>query len=256
VFSGAEEAAAAANYSVLVANTDRRCSREHRLLEQASMGSVDGVILVTSNDLSKIAQDFADVPIVIALDVNEKTSFTTVRVDHVSGAAEATRYLIELGHRRIAHIRGPVGSVMSDHRVEGYRQALSEAGLPFDPDLVFEGAFTVESGAAATDSIVAMADRPTAIFAANDQMAMGAAQALRRKGLCVPDDISLIGFDDERMAGLYDPPLSTVCIPTYDIGYQAMIELLKLLKAGAGSNDVVLETELAVRKSTAPRATA
>ena len=250
VFSGAEEAAAAAGYSVLVANTDRRCSREHHLLEQASAGSVDGVILVTSNDLPKVSVDFAGKPVVIALDVSTQTAFTTVRVDHVAGAVAATGYLIHLGHRRIAHISGPPSSGMSLHRLEGYRQALGEAGIAFDPSLVFDGAFTVESGIAATERILAMPQRPTAIFAANDQIALGVAQALRAQGLKVPGDISLIGFDDERMAALYDPPLSTIRIPTFEIGHGAMVELLQILEGEPAGKDIVLETELTVRKST------
>jgi LacI family repressor for deo operon, udp, cdd, tsx, nupC, and nupG len=252
VFSGAEEAAAAAGYSVLVANTDRRCSREHRLLEQAAVGSVDGVILVTSTDLPKHSLEFASQPVVIALDVSSETAFSTVRVDHVAAAAEATRYLIELGHRDIAHIKGPASSGMSAHRLQGFRMALEESAIPFDADLCFDGAFTVESGIAAVDRMLSGSKRPSAIFAANDQMAIGAAQRLRQEGLRIPEDISLIGFDDERMAALYDPPLSTVRIPTFDIGHGAMVQLLRLLDGETADQDTVLNTELTVRKSTGP----
>lgn len=252
VFSGAEEAAALANYSVLVANTDRRCAREYRLLEQAAVGSVDGVILVTSSDLPKHSHDFAAQPVVVALDVNSETNFSTVRVDHVAAAAEATRYLIELGHREIAHIMGPASSGMSAHRLQGYKMALEEAGIPFDEDRCFEGAFTVESGIAAIEEMLKGSKRPSAIFAANDQTAMGAAKRLRQAGIRIPEDMSLIGFDDERMAALYDPPLSTVRIPTFDVGYSAMVQMLRLLDGDAADPDTVLETQLTVRKSTGP----
>lgn len=253
VFKGAEEAAAAADYSVLVANTDRRCSREHRLTEQVAVGSVDGVILVTSTDLPKISADFPNQPLVIALDVSSDTTFPTVRVDHVTAAAEATRYLIEIGHRRIAHIAGPSSSGMSAHRLEGYRMALAEAGLAFDPSLCVEGKFTVESGGPAVDRLLDREDRPSAIFAANDQMAIGAARRLRDLGLRVPEDMSLMGFDDERMAALYDPPLSTVCVPTFDIGHEAMVQMLRLLDGELTEQNIVLGTELTIRRSTAPK---
>jgi LacI family repressor for deo operon, udp, cdd, tsx, nupC, and nupG len=190
---------------------------------------------------------------VIALDVSSETAFPTVRVDHVAAAAEATRYLIELGHRDIAHITGPAKSGMTAHRLQGYSMALEEAGIPFDPDLCFEGAFTVESGVAAVDRMLSGPRMPTAIFAANDQTAIGASQRLRQAGLRIPEDMSLIGFDDERMAALYDPPLSTVRIPTFDIGYEAMVQMLRILDGEVADRDVVFDTELTVRKSTAPR---
>ena len=255
IFRGAEDAAARADYSVLVGHTDRDPAREHHLVEQAAAGRADGVILVTSVDLPSRSAAPSTPPIVIALDVGSDTALPTVRVDHVAAAAEATRYLIEIGHRAIAHISGPPTSGMSGHRIEGYRQALHEAGIAFDPALCVDGGFTVESGFAAIARLLALPKRPTAIFAANDQSAIGAAQGLRSAGLDVPGDMALFGFDDERIAALYDPPLSTVRIPTFDIGFRAMEQMLCILDGETVERDVVLETELAVRQSAMPLAT-
>lgn len=255
IFRGAEEAAVGSDYSVLVGHTDRDVIREQQLVEQASAGLADGVILVTSVDLAARTAAAAS-PIIVALDVSSATSLPTVRVDHVAAATEATRYLIEIGHRRIAHIAGPPTSGMSGHRIKGYRIALNEAGIAFDPALCVEGAFTVESGRLAVGPLLDAPDRPTAIFAANDQMAIGAAQGLRDAGLIVPQDMALFGFDDERIAALYDPPLSTVRIPAFEIGHRAMEQMLRTLDGEPIEMDIVLETELVVRQSAMPPAPA
>lgn len=252
IIRGVEEAARDVDYSVLIGHTGRTLDREMHLLNEAIAGRADGVIMVTSVNLQALSDRLRQTPAVVALDVSSDTELPMVRVDHLAGACAATRYLLDLGHRRIAHIAGPRTSGMTLHRIEGYCQAMADGGVPIDAHSVVDGDFTMESGELAAMTLLTGAAAPTAIFAANDQMAIGAARAAARLGLRIPDDLSIIGFDDERIASLYDPPMSTVRIPTFDIGRQAMVQLLRLLDDQPVEMDTVYDTELAVRRSTSP----
>ncbi len=256
-FRGAEQAARETGYSVLVGHTDRDPAREARFLSQVNSRRADGIVLVTSADQKALlAEGRCLPPLVLALDVTTGGQFASVRVDHVAAAAQATTYLLGLGHRRIAHIAGARASAMTVHRLEGYRMALSEYGLSVDPALLQQGAFTVESGEHAMEQLLALDSPPTAVFAANDEMAIGAIRAIRRAGLSVPQDVSLIGFDDQRVARIYDPPLTTMRIPTYEIGYRSMLELAGLLGGKPQEADIVLPCQLVVRQSAAAVAAA
>jgi len=248
---GAEAAAGESGYNVLMGHTGRQIERERHLLEETDAGRADGAIVVTSVDLLALTGSGRLPPAILALDVSNGTGLPIVRADHTAGAEEATLYLAGLGHRRIAHIKGSAASGMTQHRLEGYLAALQKCGLAAAPGLIVDGDFTLESGEAAMETLLTLEERPTAVFAANDQMALGAIRTLRRAGLRVPEDMSVIGFDDERIAALYDPPLSTVRIPTYEIGYWAMKQMARLLAGEKVEPDIVLETELAIRRSTA-----
>lgn len=252
IFAGVEAVARRAGFSVLVGHTDRDAGRERLLVDQIGASRADGIILLTSVDLEALKVTDWMPPTIVALDVNIGVGLPSVRVDHVAGAEEATNFLLNLGHERVAHILGPERSGMTTHRLEGYQRALAAHGVRFDPRLCARGDFTVESGQAAVGALLALPRPPTAIFAANDQMAIGAIRELRRRGLDVPGDMSIFGFDDERMAALCDPPLSTVRIPTYDIGRNAMKQMLRLLDERGTAHDVVLGTELVVRATAAP----
>lgn len=251
IFAGVEAAAREAGLSVLVGHTDRDSARERLFVDQVGASRADGIILVTSVDLAALTSTCWLPPTVVALDVNIGTGLPTVRVDHVAGAENATGFLLSLGHERVAHILGPAKSGMTDHRLEGYQRALAAYGRAYDPALCERGNFTVESGQAAMEALLKRPSPPTAVFAANDQMAIGAIRALRQAGLSVPGDMSVFGFDDERIAALCDPPLSTVRIPTFDIGRNAMKQMIRLLADKQVEPDLVLETELIIRSTAA-----
>jgi LacI family transcriptional regulator len=169
------------------------------------------------------------------------------------GGYEATRYLIDLGHRRIAHIMGNPSHADSRDRREGYIRALADAGIPFHPWLVVEGDFEEKSGFDAVESLMAARVPFTAVFAGNDQMAWGAGLALFRRKLRVPQDVSLVGFDDEPKAAFTWPPLTTVRQPTLEMGQAAMRALLDDLE-GRPFSAPSFATELVVRESSAPPA--
>lgn len=254
-FSGAEQAARESGYSVLVGHTDRDRSREADFIDQVNCRRADGVILVTSVDQAALLAPGRRLPpMVLALDVTADANVPSVRVNHAAAAELATNHLLNLGHRRIAHISGPAASAMTIHRLEGYQRALAGAGADFDPQLVAAGAFTVESGEQAMEKLLQGGVAPTAVFAGNDEMAVGAIRALRRAGLRVPDDVSVLGFDDQRIAALYEPALTTVRIPTYEIGYRSMVDLVRSLAGEPLEADIVLPCRLVVRQSTRPPA--
>jgi len=252
IFAGAEAAARAAGYGVLVGHSERDAARERDFVEQVAAGRADGLILVTTvggyddDDISRMP------PTVIALDVHEETDLPKVQIDHVLAAEMITHYLIDQGHRRIAHIMGAAGSSLTTHRRDGFERALARRGVDFDPALCLPGDFTVEGGAAAGAAIVSMAAPPTAVFAANDQTAIGALQHFRSVGWRVPDDISVVGFDDGRLAAIASPALTTVHVPTHQIGFRAIEQLMLLLSSQPIERDILLEAEVVVRRSAGP----
>ena len=163
----------------------------------------------------------------------------------------ATRHLISLGHRRIGLITNalPVYTASAD-RLAGYQQALEAAGLPFSPGLVRYGNFTPQSGAQAMDELVVLNPAPTAVFVASDTVALGALQCLRRKKLRIPEDIAIVGFDDIPLVEFIDPPLTTVRLPAFGLGWGAGELLTRMIAGDEIQNpQVILETELVVRES-------
>ena len=155
----------------------------------------------------------------------------TVSASHLSGAREATEHLLVLGHRRIAAITGPHGWIATEERLRGYRGALGEAGITPDPALQIDSNFRDNGGRAATQQLLALPDPPTAIFAFNDMMAIGALQAARQCGLRVPEDISVVGFDDTYEASIMYPALTTVRQPLAEMGRMAVAQLVRLLQS-------------------------
>jgi LacI family repressor for deo operon, udp, cdd, tsx, nupC, and nupG len=253
VFRGAERAARECDYAVLMGHTERNPDREQMFFDQVSSGRADGVILVSSSDAEAIATRTRRMPAVVAaLENIEGQDIAAVRVDHIAAAMEATDHLLSLGHRRIAHIAGPDRAPMAVHRREGFEKAMNAAGQ--DPDAFprLTGDFTVAFGTQAMTTLLALEVRPTAVFAANDEIAIGAIQAIKKAGLKVGVDISVIGFDDQRIATLYEPPLTTIKVPTEEIGYRSMLLLQKILGGRASHEDSVLATSLVVRSTTGP----
>jgi LacI family transcriptional regulator len=175
-----------------------------------------------------------------------------VDVNNVSGAKRATQHLIEHGHRHIALItNAPPAYTASADRLTGYRQALEAAGLPFSDDRVRYGDFTWRGGEAAMSELLAVTPALTAVFVASDTVALGAIQVIRRSGRRIPDDIAMVGFDDVPMAQFVDPPLTTIRLPAFGLGWGAAEMLIRLVLGGEAVRNpqVLLETELIVRAS-------
>jgi len=174
----------------------------------------------------------------------------TVGIDNEAGAAEMVRHLADLGHRRIALIGGARGNADALARLAGYRRAVAELGLDADPGLVAEGDFTEQSGHAAGQALLARPERPTAVFAANDSMAIGALRAFREAGLDVPGDVALAGFDDIPVAEYVTPALTSVHVPILEMGARAVDAALDAVASGsAPAAPIALSTRLVVRES-------
>jgi LacI family transcriptional regulator len=212
-------------------------------------GSVDGAIIVShhTSDLF-IDRIAAAVPVVYGgRPVRQRERDYYVDVDNVRGGREATAYLIERGFRRIATITGPVSMPAGVDRLQGFRQALAEAGL--EEIAAEDGNFTADGGAAAMRRILDRGERPDALFIASDLMARGALAVLGRAGIRVPDDIAIVGFDDSPVATSVSPQLTTMRQPSFAQGEKMAEVLLDLLAGNDPKHVTVLDTELVVRDS-------
>ena len=227
-------------------NVDDEAERMTHLLGR----HVDGVIVLTGRLTDEQIRQYAKrVPIVVTGRTLKGNNIASMRVDDFKGAHRATHHLIELGHRRIAHIAGPQDHADSVERLKGYRKALEDGGIPFDPKLVVVADFHEPSGAQAINQLLDTKQSFTAVFASNDQSAYGARLALYQRGIRVPEDVSLIGFDDLPGSRYVIPPLSTIHQPVYELGQAAARVLLKLIEGGK-SRVALPEPELVAREST------
>ena len=257
ILKGVEATARAAGYAVLMGNTENDPDREVEYFNMLRDGHADGMILMTGKlppPEPGESADLSHLPVVVALEMIEGSGFPHVQIDNVAAAQAAVEHLIALGHRRIAHIAGPLPEVMAAHRRDGYRAAMKAAGLTIPGGYEVRGDYLLESGEACAADLFTLPEPPTAIFAANDEMAYGAIHALRRLGRDVPGDVSVVGFDDLYLSKAFYPPLTTVSQPRADIGRTAMSQLLNILSDDdiGAEPAIVLPTTLNIRGSTAP----
>ena len=179
--------------------------------------------------------------------------FSSVVPSEVLGGYAATMHLLEAGHRRIGLVNGEGWIEAAAERLKGYRQALSSRDIPFDPGLVREGDWQVSSGHAHARSLLALPEPPTALFCANDLMAVGAIEAVRETGLAVPGQVSIVGYDDQDIARYTQPPLSTVLLPNYEMGRWAAESLIAQVNGGvARRTSMKMDCPLVARDSVAP----
>ncbi len=255
IIRGIERVARENGYSVLLADSENDPGQENAYGNLLAAKRTDGMILMNGRmPAGLILADgaAADAPIVVACEYLPNLDLPTIQIDNIDAAKRATEHLLRLGHRRIGFVTGPVWNVLSRDRLYGYRDAILEGGLQFDDSLVVTGNFSIQSGIAAMESLLKLTPRPTGIFASNDEMAIGAIRAARDAGLRVPQDVSIVGFDDIRFAAFVDPPLTTIRQPGQEIGRRAMAQLVKILAGErVAERRLILPTELVVRGSTA-----
>ena len=246
---GIEETFEPLGYSSLFVSGHWNAATEMRCLDVLKSRYVDGVIILTGRlpdeTLSKLAQT---IPVVVTGRNMKSAGLFSLNFDNKQGGEMATQHLIQLGHRKIAFISGSPEHPDSVERFNGYKSALEAANIPFDPKLVIQGEYHEVSGLLAVEHLLDTNQQFTAIFAANDQMAIGASLGLNRRSLRVPEDVSVIGFDD-LPASLYGiPPLSTIHQPAYELGQLAATAMLQLL-AGKKPTAIVPKPQLIVRES-------
>jgi len=256
ILSGAAEALYEQDMRVVLSPTQHEHEREVSLVDRLAHGLTDGALLVlpeeSSPELERLLDEgyrFVVVDPLRAL----PSRVPSVSAAHASGADQALRHLLELGHRRIAVVTGPRGWVATEDRRRGYHAALAAAGIMPDPELEVEADFEIDGGARATDALLSLPEPPTAIFAFNDNLAVGAVHAARARGLSVPGDLSVVGFDDVEHATIVSPRLTTVRQPLAEMGRMAVSLLMRLLEGQRFETlHVELATRLVVRDSTAP----
>lgn len=249
---GIEDVASRAGLGVLLCNTYEDLAKERAYLALLDNRMVDGLIFTTvgANTAHLRMLRRRRVPVVLIARAPDGVGIDAVLVDNRRGAREATSHLIRLGHQDIAFIGGPDSLPVEVEREAGYREALAAAEISVNPRLIFDGGFRAEGGAAAVCALIERHERFTAIFAANDLMAIGAMEELRRRGRRVPHDVAIVGFDDITFASLVEPRLTTVAQPKYRMGCLAMERLLELLGGGdRRPRRLVLEPQLVVRDS-------
>ena len=249
---GVEDHGFRAGYNVLLCNSDRNREKELAYLDMLVSKRVDGIIYMTMHKDIDQLQTMLNHRIPVVTFDREYEGMDAILLDNAAGGYAATQHLIELGHRRIACIAGPDAITRSNGRIQGYEQALSDAGLPCDPDLLQAGNWTYESGFAAAQRLLALRTPPTAIFACNDMMAVGVMTSLHQQGCIVPDDISVVGFDDVALSAYVVPPLTTFSTPLSGVGQTLCQILLARIneETSAEPQRIVVGGELVIRRST------
>jgi LacI family transcriptional regulator len=239
------------NYFSVIINADWDPEAETEAVHQLISRAIDGIIFVESwLHGASPPLDLADKPYVFVHRLFAGMSGNCVLVDEQFGARLAVEHLARLGHRRIAFIGGPQGWYASADRLAAYREVLQESGIDFDPALVREGNWEVQSGYPAAKEFLALPQPPTAIFAANDLMALGAIYAIQEANLSVPKDMAVVGYDDREIASIARPTITTVTLPGYEMGYVSAQLLLSRLEGQAEAQEPVrIRGRLIVRES-------
>jgi LacI family transcriptional regulator/LacI family xylobiose transport system transcriptional regulator len=251
---GAEGAARAAGAGVVVSVLHTRAGPGRSWLDQMAERRTDGVIIVASRLTAQQRGQLATrgIPfVVVDAEGEPPPDVASVGATNWNGGLTATRHLLELGHHRIGVIGGPPGVLCSRARIDGYRAALETAQVPVDEELIRYGDFLADSGRGQGDALLSLPDPPTAIFACSDLQAFGVYEAARRHGLRVPEDLSVVGFDDLPLMRWASPPLTTVRQPLQEMAAMATRLVLALGRGETPQNQrVELATALVIREST------
>ena len=247
---GVEDALAGTGMVPLFASGQWNLQDEVERIEHLLSRRVDGIIILTGKLSDEQILAYAgSVPIVVCGRHLEGSNLVSMRVDNVLGARLAVRHLIECGHSRIAHICGPAEHVDARDRLRGYQEEMSESGLELFPELIVEADFHEAGGVLAINQLLASRCSFSAVFAANDQTAFGVQLALSRQGIRVPDDLSVLGFDDLLASSYMIPPLTTVRQPVYEMGCAAAKSLLGMIEGRPIAPVELPPPELIVRAS-------
>ncbi len=255
ILQGIEDAAQREGYAVLFGDTQHDEAREERYASMLQRKEADGLIFL-GHRLPKSAGDLvrsmapACAPVVNGCEFNARLRIPSVHIDNAAAASEAMDHLYGLGHRRIGIVTGPLVSPLSRERLRGATTRARQEDAVED-FVIVHGDFSIESGATAAERLLALQDRPTAVFCFNDEMALGVRQVARRQGVRVPEDLSLVGFDDIRFSRHMDPPLTTIAQPMRAIGEGTVRLLLDILSGKTiVPTSMTLPHTLVVRGST------
>lgn len=257
IIKAIEKVAHRRGYSVLLGDTQGSVEREREFAAMTRSRQADGIILMSHRlpfDVRKGKLSIDDLPpLVNGLEFTGHDELPSVSIDDEQAAADATQHLIELGHRSIAIITGDIHSTSTQRRLKGFRSVMEKAGIASDDRLIVYGDYSLKCGESSTKALLMQKLRPTAIFCFSDEIALGCMYSLREQGFHVPDDVSVIGFDDIPFASYFAPPLTTVAQPAEEIGSTCATLLFDLIDGQKPkTNRHILEHKLLVRQSTGP----
>jgi LacI family transcriptional regulator len=248
-----ESVCSEAGFLVLLCNSEREQAREQKFVQMLRAKHVDGVVITPDHNPLELIGPLLQAKIPVVVLEHDLPGVNCIAIDELAGGRMATQHLLDLGHRQIAMLKHAPTSALSSQRLVGYRQALEAAGISFDPTLVLECEGNHRGGELAMRELLKLQRPPTAVFAHNDVLAIGAYHAIRELGLSIPEDISVVGYDDITSAAYLAPPLTTVHSPKAEMGTLAGQTLLRLIaqSASASSGTITLPVRLVMRGSTA-----
>lgn len=257
VIAGIEQVANQAGYNLIISQSSESAERESINVRTMFNNRVDGLLVSLSyhtnnlDSFEKFAQK--NIPVIFFDRTPESSTFTNIRINNVQAGYEATKHLLSKGRRRIVHVTVSSTESVYRERFRGYAQALAEFGVPLDMNLVYLGDLSLESGADAAKFIHALPQRPDGVFVANDNCAAGCVIGLKAHGLRVPEDIAVVGFNDDPVSRIVDPNLTTIHYPGHEMGELAARSLINHLNGAADimlTQTILLRSDLVVREST------
>ena len=252
VAKGVEDTSYELGYSAILCESNGDPHRESACIKLLLAKQVDGIVFVTAGEDSNRIQTLIEqgIPVVVCGSESPGVAVDTVIADDIGSGRRATDHLLQMGHRSIGCIAGPAGLYISEERMNGYRQAIEAHGSPWEKDLIIHGDFHCQGGYDAMMELLAREEPPTAVFACNDLMAMGAICAASKRRLRIPQDVAIIGCDDIALAAFTNPSLTTVAQPKQEMGAVAVKMLVSRIEnSGRHPTRCVLPTELVIRDS-------
>ncbi|EHL72785.1 catabolite control protein A [Bacillus sp. FSL W8-1127] len=251
---GIEDIATMYNYNIILSNSDQNKEKEIRLLNTMLGKQVDGIVFMSGTITEEHVKEFerSSVPIVLAGSVEQSNQIPSVNIDYKRAAYEAVEMLTKKGHKRIGFVAAPFNNTISKEFIfEGYKEALKDAGISWKEEWLFEGDYTYDSGMEAWGKFRENAEKPTAIFVSNDEMALGVIHGAQDDGVHIPDDLEIVSFESTKLSVMVRPKLTAVVQPLYDIGAVAMRLLTKYMnKEEVKDHIVILPHRIEKRNST------
>ncbi|SFB36941.1 transcriptional regulator, LacI family [Lentibacillus halodurans] len=250
---GIEDIATMYKYNIILSNSDQNKDKELQLINAMLEKQVDGILFMGGDITNEHVDQFhtSSVPVVVAATNDETNTIPSVNIDYEAAAFEATSFLLDKGNVNIAFISGVDDTLINQQKYDGYVRAFKEKSVRLNDEYILTGDYSYDSGIEAVNQLLEMNDRPTAVFVASDEMALGVIHGAQDKGYQVPDDLEVFGFDNTRLATMVRPTLSTIVQPMYDIGAVAMRLLTKYMnKEDVEEKKVVLPHRIVERDST------
>lgn len=250
---GIEDIATMYKYNMILSNSDQNKDKELQLINTMLEKQVDGILFMGGNITDEHVKQFesSSIPVVLAATYDESNRIPSVNIDYEAAAFEATSFLIGKGNGKIAFISGQDDTLINQQKYNGYLRAFKEKSKTIDDEYILRGDYSYDSGLEAVDQLLSINEKPSAVFVASDEMALGVIHGAQDKGYKVPEDLEVFGFDNTRLATMVRPTLSTIVQPMYDIGAVAMRLLTKYMnKEEVEEKKVVLPHRIVERTST------